>query len=57
LSLLPEVFGEGGVLARSVEGYRFRAQQLEFAEAVEATLAAHGVLIAEAGTGTGKTFA
>ena len=51
------VFGEGGVLARSVEGYRFRAQQLEFAEAVEATLASHGVLIAEAGTGTGKTFA
>jgi len=51
------VFGEGGVLARSVEGYRFRSQQLEFAEAVEATLASHGVLIAEAGTGTGKTFA
>jgi ATP-dependent DNA helicase DinG len=57
LSALAEVFGEGGVLARSVEGYRFRAQQLEFAEAVEATLASHGVLIAEAGTGTGKTFA
>ncbi len=51
------MFGEGGVLARSVEGYRFRAQQLQFAEAVEATLASHGVLIAEAGTGTGKTFA
>jgi ATP-dependent DNA helicase DinG len=57
LSVLAEVFGEGGSLARTVEGYRVRPQQLEFAEAVEATLASHGVLIAEAGTGTGKTFA
>jgi ATP-dependent DNA helicase DinG len=57
LSVLDEVFREGGSFARAVEGYRVRPQQLEFAEAVEATLAGHGVLIAEAGTGTGKTFA
>jgi ATP-dependent DNA helicase DinG len=57
LNLLEEVFREGGSFARAVEGYRARPQQLEFAEAVQATLASHGVLIAEAGTGTGKTFA
>ena len=51
------IFGPGGVLERAVPGFRHRPQQAEFAEAVREAIASRGVLIAEAGTGTGKTFA
>jgi ATP-dependent DNA helicase DinG len=44
-------------LAAGIPGYRQRAQQLEMAERIAAALAANRVLVAEAGTGTGKTFA
>src|SRR5690348_6736503 len=54
---LGPVFAEGGVLDRAVEGFRHRPQQLEFANAVLEAIEARGVLVAEAGTGTGKTFA
>ncbi|HEX5633513.1 MAG TPA: ATP-dependent DNA helicase [Gemmatimonadales bacterium] len=54
---LEQVFGPGGILERAVPGYRHRPQQLEFAQAVLEAIEATGVLIAEAGTGTGKTFA
>jgi ATP-dependent DNA helicase DinG len=53
---LQPLFGPGGVLERAVAGYRHRPQQLEFAQAVLAAIQEKGVLIAEAGTGTGKTF-
>jgi ATP-dependent DNA helicase DinG len=45
------------VLAHAQPGFRFRAQQLAMADAVARAIAARGTLIAEAGTGTGKTFA
>jgi ATP-dependent DNA helicase DinG len=51
------VFGPGGPLDRALPGFRFRAQQLEMAQAVAQAIAARAPLIAEAGTGTGKTFA
>ncbi len=54
---LEPLFGPAGALARAAEGYRPRAQQLEFARAVLEAIESSGVLIAEAGTGTGKTFA
>jgi ATP-dependent DNA helicase DinG len=54
---LQRVFGPGGALEAAIPGYRPRAQQLEFAQAVQQAIESHGVLIAEAGTGTGKTFA
>ena len=54
--LLPKVFGEGGVLAKAIPGYKPRASQLEFALAVVDTMESAGTLVAEAGTGTGKTF-
>jgi ATP-dependent DNA helicase DinG len=38
-------------------GFRYRAQQLEMAQAVARAIADRAPLIAEAGTGTGKTFA
>lgn len=50
-------FGPGGTFERSLEGWRVRPQQLEFAQAVLGAIESAGILIAEAGTGTGKTFA
>ena len=50
-------FGPGGTFERSLPAWRMRPQQLEFAQAVLAAIESAGVLIAEAGTGTGKTFA
>ncbi|HEX6690160.1 MAG TPA: ATP-dependent DNA helicase, partial [Burkholderiales bacterium] len=40
-----------------IPGYRPRGQQLEMAAAIEQAIERDGVLVAEAGTGTGKTFA
>src|SRR5262245_5377408 len=46
-----------GPLARAVPSFRARPFQIEIAEVVAETIAANKVLVAEAGTGTGKTFA
>jgi ATP-dependent DNA helicase DinG len=54
---LDAIFGPGGVLAHALPAYRFRAQQLAMAEAIARAIETRGQLIAEAGTGTGKTFA
>ena len=54
---LADVFSPGGLLADSIPGYRLRPQQLEMAERIAAAIAGNKVLVAEAGTGTGKTFA
>jgi ATP-dependent DNA helicase DinG len=52
-----DILGPDGPLAGSVSGFAPRPQQQEMAEAVAAAIDCHGILIAEAGTGTGKTFA
>ena len=52
-----EYFQEDGCLAQSQAGYRVRQAQVELAEAIEKTIAEQGTLVAEAGTGTGKTWA
>ena len=54
---LDAIFRDGGTLAQSLPGFRFRSQQLAMAQAIGRTIAARGQLVAEAGTGTGKTFA
>jgi ATP-dependent DNA helicase DinG len=54
---IAEVLGLDGLLSRHLEGYSFRPQQLAMAETVAETLDQGGVLVTEAGTGTGKTFA
>ncbi|MDY0309149.1 MAG: ATP-dependent DNA helicase [Castellaniella sp.] len=54
---LAEIFGPDGPLARQLPGYVPRAAQLELAQVIRTTLDGGGVLIAEAGTGTGKTWA
>lgn len=54
---LDSIFAEGGVLARSFKDYRVRSQQLEMARTISAAIEKHEILVAEAGTGTGKTYA
>ncbi len=57
VSELSSIFGPSGALAKRIEGFRHRSSQIEMAEKIEAAIDRAGVLIAEAGTGTGKTFA
>ncbi|MGE0372493.1 MAG: ATP-dependent DNA helicase [Gammaproteobacteria bacterium] len=52
-----ELLGRDGPLARGIPNFAPRAQQQAMAVAVAGTLDAGGLLVAEAGTGTGKTFA
>ena len=54
---IEQAFAAGGALARSVDGFVPRASQAEMAVEVHRAIEAGGTLIAEAGTGTGKTFA
>jgi ATP-dependent DNA helicase DinG len=54
---LDALFSQDGAIGRAVAGFRHRPQQVEFARAVLDAIESSGVLIAEAGTGTGKTFA
>ncbi len=52
-----EVLGPAGRLARALTGYEHRSDQLAMAHAVERALSDRSYLVAEAGTGTGKTLA
>lgn len=54
---LSELLGPDGLLSKHIEAFSHRPQQLEMAQRVEQILSDGGVLITEAGTGTGKTFA
>ncbi len=54
---LSSLFDPEGALAAHISGFRPRAQQLELAQAILSAIQSNGQLIAEAGTGTGKTFA
>ncbi len=54
---LLDVLGSDGRIAKRLKYYEQRPQQLEMAAAVVKALAAKQHLIAEAGTGTGKSFA
>jgi len=51
------VFADAGVLARALPAFEPRPGQRQMAAAVARLLSAGGVLLAEAGTGTGKTLA
>ncbi|MEP7157546.1 MAG: ATP-dependent DNA helicase [Betaproteobacteria bacterium] len=57
MSELRELFGPQGPLAGRIEGFRHRESQIEMAEKIGDAIDRAGVLIAEAGTGTGKTVA
>ncbi|MBN2646506.1 MAG: ATP-dependent DNA helicase [Thiotrichales bacterium] len=54
---LLEVMGDQGLLSQQVPGYAPRQAQIEMAQEVAQAIAQAETLLAEAGTGTGKTFA
>ena len=54
---IERLFGAAGPLVPAVGSYRPRTSQTEMAKAVAQAIAEQKTLIAEAGTGTGKTFA
>ena len=52
-----EVFADDGPLARAFEAFEPRPGQRQLADAVARVIEDGGTLVAEAGTGTGKTLA
>ena len=54
---LDRLFSAGGPLAPAVGSFSPRTSQTEMAKAIAAAIDGQKVLVAEAGTGTGKTFA
>ena len=54
---LHSLFSAEGILAAHIKNFRTRPQQVEMAQAIAEAIKGNGQLIAEAGTGTGKTFA
>jgi ATP-dependent DNA helicase DinG len=54
---IDRLFGAGGPLAPAVGSFSPRRSQTEMAKSIASAIAAQTVLMAEAGTGTGKTFA
>ena len=54
---LEGIFGREGLLAAAIPEFEARSGQLHMAAAVERAIALGEVLLAEAGTGTGKTLA
>lgn len=57
LQELSDIFSPSGPIAAAEPDYTPRQAQLELAQAIQAALQGHTTLIAEAGTGTGKTWA
>jgi len=53
---ISEWLGPDGPLARRLDGYEYRQEQIEMAEAVAKALKTNRHLIVEAGTGLGKTI-
>jgi len=53
---IQDVLGPDGLMAKALPGYSYRAQQAEMAQQVTDTIERGEILVAEAGTGTGKTF-
>lgn len=56
-SAIQDILGPEGKLARSLPGFEFRPSQLQMAEELMAAIERKENAVAEAGTGTGKTFA
>ncbi len=55
--LLYQYLGRGGELSQHLRGYEYRPEQIKMAQAVLENLINGGILLVEAGTGTGKTLA
>ena len=57
MNAIERAFSADGELARAIPSFRARGQQIEMAVQIGEALRDQAVLVAEAGTGTGKTFA
>ncbi len=57
MTKLESFFSSDGSISKVISGYLPRSSQLEMAKAIAQTIESKENLIAEAGTGTGKTFA
>ena len=57
MQTIEELLGAGGLFEQKIASFKPRTQQIEMAEKIAAVIDQQAVLIAEAGTGTGKTFA
>src|SRR5687767_3487556 len=57
MSAVSDILGPQGRIAQRLKGYEHRQQQLDMAEAIAAALGGPYHLMAEAGTGVGKSFA
>src|SRR5678815_559383 len=57
MSSVAEILGPGGRIAARMPNYEHRQEQLAMAQAVDRALTEKHHLIAEAGTGVGKSFA
>lgn len=55
--LVREAFAPAGMLSRAISGFTPRQAQSDMAQAVSAAIEERGVLVVEAGTGVGKTYA
>ena len=54
---MKDIFAPGGPIGRAFSGYEHRREQVEMAEAVQKALSKGRHLVAEAGTGVGKSLA
>ncbi len=54
---IEEIFDAQGLLAQYLPGYEFRPEQIQMSQEVAQVLSQGGILLLEAGTGTGKTLA
>ncbi|MFC4699771.1 ATP-dependent DNA helicase [Glaciecola siphonariae] len=57
MTTINEFFDEHGALSSIIQGYKVRQAQVDLSNAIGDAIASQATLIAEAGTGTGKTFA
>lgn len=57
LPAVDDIVGPSGTLAECLDAYEYRPQQLEMARSVDRALQERSILMVEAGTGTGKSFA
>lgn len=55
--LVEDYFSSQGQLAQNIQGFKYRPQQVTMANAVDLAINQVSVLVVEAGTGVGKTFA
>ncbi len=51
------ILGPDGTFAQGLDNFKYRASQVEMAQSIEHAIAENLTLLAESGTGTGKTFA